>query len=87
MVLAVPQAEGDSIAIAAGSVMNGDVVASARSTRTLELKGTDLRQFNLADLVKIDLALATGGSLPVNFRTTDQVRVKMWTQFSYRVNP
>ena len=87
MVLAVPQSEGDSIAIAAGSVLNGDVQASSRSTRTIELQGAEVRQFNLADLVKVDLGLATGGSMPVNFRTTDQVRVRIWTQLSYRVNP
>jgi hypothetical protein len=87
MLLNLPQTEGDSIAIGAGSLVNGDVHAASRTTRIFELQGADFRQFNLADLVKIDLALATGGSTTVNFRTTDQVRVKMWAQFSYRVNP
>lgn len=87
MLLAVPQTEGDSIAIAGGSVVNGDVQTASRSVRTLDLLGTDLRQFNLAELVKVDLALASPGSTTVNFRTTDRVRVKMWTEFSYRVNP
>jgi hypothetical protein len=67
--------------------MNGDVQSASRSVRTLDLLGTDLRQFNLAELVKVDLALASSGSTTVNFRTTDRVRVKMWTEFSYRVNP
>lgn len=87
MLLAVPQTEGDSIAIAGGSVVNGDVQSASRSVRTLDLLGTDLRQFNLAELVTVDLALASSGSTTVNFRTTDRVRVKMWTEFSYRVNP
>ncbi len=87
MVLAVPQTEGDSIAIVSGALMNGDVQASSRSTRTIELLGTEIRQFNLADLVKIDMALSTGGDVPVNLRTTDHVKVRMWTQFSYRVKP
>ena len=67
--------------------MNGDVYASSRSTFTIDLKNADIRQFNLADLVKVDLALATSGTTPVNFRTTDKVHVRVWTQFSYRVNP
>jgi hypothetical protein len=87
MLLVVPQTEGDSIAIAGGAVMNGDVYASSRSTFTIDLQNADIRQFNLADLVKVDLALATSGTTPVNFRTTDKVHVRVWTQFSYRVNP
>lgn len=87
MLLMVPQTEGDSITIAGGSVMNGDVYASTRSTFTIDLQNADIRQFNLADLVKVDLALATSGTGAVNFRTTDKVRVRVWTEFSYRVNP
>ena len=85
--LLVPQTEGDSIAINGGVVMNGDVYASSRSTFTINLSNIDIRQFNLADLVKVDLALGTSGTGPVNFRTTDNVHVRVWTQFSYRVNP
>ncbi len=85
--LLVPQTEGDSIAINGGVVMNGDVYASSRSTFTINLSNIDIRQFNVADLVKVDLALATSGTGAVNFRTTDKVHVRVWTQFSYRVNP
>ena len=87
MLLMVPQTEGDSITIEGGAVMDGDVYASTRSTFTIDLQNADIRQFNLADLVKVDLALATSGTGPVNFRTTDKVRVRVWTEFSYRVNP
>jgi hypothetical protein len=85
--LLVPQTEGDSIAINGGVVMNGDVYASSRSTFTINLSNVDIRQFNVADLVKVDLALGTSGTGAVNFRTTDKVHVRVWTQFSYRVNP
>ena len=85
--LLVPQTEGDSIAINGGVVMNGDVYASSRSTFTINLSNIDIRQFNVADLVKVDLALGTSGTSAVNFRTTDKVHVRVWTQFSYRVNP
>lgn len=87
MLLMVPQTEGDSIAIAGGAVLNGDVSAATRSTFSVALQNADIRQFNLADLVKVDLALATSGTGAVNFRTTDNVRVRVWTQFSYKVNP
>jgi hypothetical protein len=86
-VLTLPQTEGDSLDISAGVVVNGDVQASAHSSRVIELRGTEVTQFNSAFYVKMAVGLATPGSEAVNFRTTDRVHVRVWSEFSYRVNP
>ena len=85
--LAVPQTEGDSVAITAGIVANGDVQATTRSSRIIELKGTEVQFFNKADFVQVSLGVATPGVSAVNFRTTDNVHVRVWSEFSYKVNP
>lgn len=85
--LTVPQSEGDSVVISAGVVANGDVQASTHSSRLIELKGTEVTQFNNAVYVRMSVGVATPGTEAVNFRTTDKVRVRVWSEFSYRVNP
>jgi hypothetical protein len=85
-VLTLPQTAGDSVLVAAGVVFNGDVQSSTRTLRVLEISGPELRQFNAADLVRLSLGLSTPGTSYVNFRTTDRVRVRIWTQACYRVN-
>jgi hypothetical protein len=85
--LMIPQGEGDSVAIDAAIVVNGDVAASTHSSRILEIKGTEVTQFNNAVYVQMSVGIATPGTSAVNFRTTDRVRVRVWSEFSYRVNP
>jgi hypothetical protein len=86
-VLVIPQSEGDSIAIAAGMLSDGDVQAPARSSRFVELQSTELRSLNVADFVQVGVSVNTPGTGAVNFNTTDRVRVRVWTQLSYRVKP
>jgi len=85
--LTVPQSEGDSVAIDAGIVANGDVQASTHTSRLIELKGTEVTQFNNAVYVHMSMGVTTPGTTAVNFRTTDNVHVRVWSEFSYRVNP
>jgi hypothetical protein len=85
-VLTLPQTAGDSVLVAPGVVINGDVQSSTRTVRILEISGSELRQFNVADLVRLSLGLSTPGTTYVNFRATDRVRVRVWTQSCYRVN-
>jgi len=85
--LVIPQSEGDSITIAAGILAGGDVQAPARSSRFVELQNAELQSLNVADFVQLGVAVNTPGLGPVNFNTTDRVRVRVWTQFSYRVKP
>jgi hypothetical protein len=85
--LVIPQSEGDSIAIAAGIIAGGDVQASTRSSRIVELQNAELRSLNAADFVQVGVAVNTPGTGAVNFNSTDRVRVRVWTQLSYRVKP
>jgi hypothetical protein len=85
-VLTIPQGEGDSLEIAAGLVVNGDVQSAAHSSRVIELRGTELTQFNNAAYVRMNVSTSTPGATAVNFHTTDNVRVRVWSEFSYRVN-
>jgi hypothetical protein len=85
--LVIPQSEGDSITIAAGIVAGGDVQASARFSRFVELQNAELQSLNVADFVQLGVAVNTPGLGPVNFNTTDRVRIRVWTQLSYRVKP
>ncbi len=85
--LEIPQSVGDSVRVASGVVANGDVQASSHSSSVIELKGFEVRQFNPAQFVKYAIALSTPGGQEVNLRSTDRVRVRIWSQFSYRVNP
>ena len=65
----------------------GNVIAPARSTSTLELSEQDIRQFNPAQLLSYSLELHTPtGSSAVRFRTSDYVKVRIWSRLSYRVN-
>jgi len=85
--LVIPQSEGDSITIVAGILAGGDVQAPARSSRFVEMQNTELRSLNVADFVQVGVAVNTPGSGAVNFNATDRVRVRVWTQLSYRVKP
>ncbi len=85
--LTIPQGVGDSVEIGAGIVANGDVQTSAHSTRIIALNNTEVSRFNSATYVHMSMGVATPGNGAVNFRTTDKVRVRVWSEFSYRVNP
>jgi len=85
--LDLPQSAGDSVRVAAAAVANGNVQAPSRSTTVIELKGFEVRQFNPAQLVTYGITLSTPAGQDVNFNTTDRVRIRVWSQFSYRVNP
>jgi hypothetical protein len=65
----------------------GNIIAPARSTSTLELSDQDVRQFKPAEMLSYSFELHTPtGSSAVRFRTSDYVRVRIWSRLSYRVN-
>jgi hypothetical protein len=84
--LALPQAAGDSVRIAAAVVVNGDVQTPTRSIVTFDLQQSEIQKFNTSDFVRLALGVSTPGTEVVNFRTTDKVHVRVWAQFSYEVN-
>jgi len=65
----------------------GNVTVPVQSSVVFELGEPDIRQFKLADSLAAHVALqTTAGSSAVRFRTNDFVRLKVWSQLSYRVN-
>jgi hypothetical protein len=65
----------------------GNIIAPARSTSTLQLSEQDVRQFKPAEMLSYSFELHTPtGSPAVRFRTSDYVRVRIWSRLSYRVN-
>jgi hypothetical protein len=87
ILLQLPQS-GQSIGFNAAIVdAQGNVFAPARSTSTIELSEQDVRQFNPASLISYSLELHTpAGGSAVRFRTSDYVKMRVWSSFSYRVN-
>ena len=85
--LRLPQS-GVPVSIAPASVSGqGNVIAPARSTSLLELNEQDIRQFDPAEFLTYALDLrTTPGSPAVRFRTTDYVKIRVWSRMSYRVN-
>jgi hypothetical protein len=85
-VLVIPQSAGDSITVAAGVVSNGDVVAPTAVRRDIRITGTEAQAINVADLVTYSIRVMTGGTGPVNLRTTDSIRFRVWVEVSEKVN-
>jgi hypothetical protein len=85
--LGLPQVPGDSIRISPAMVAGGEVQSPVKSVTVLQLQSSEVRQFNPAEFVQYAITLVTPPGQMVNFRTTDMVRVRIWAEFSYEVNP
>jgi hypothetical protein len=87
VLLVVPQAGGQISAGAAGVDGQGNVVLPQSSSAIIEMDGSDVRMFNAAEHIVYDVSLeTTPGVSAVRFRSTDFVRIRAWSQFSYKVN-
>ena len=85
-VLLLPQS-GQPLAVAAARVDGeGKVMVPAERTSVIELNRADVEQFNPAEFLTYAVSLATTpGSSAVRFKTSDFIRVRIWSTFSYRV--
>jgi hypothetical protein len=85
--LLVPQ-NGSTVGTAAASVdPQGNVTVPAHTTSSFSLDQSEVRQFNPTEFVTYAVSLTTTpGSPAVRFRTTDYLRVRIWSRLSYRVN-
>ncbi|MFN0159456.1 MAG: hypothetical protein ACKVRP_15450 [Bacteroidota bacterium] len=85
--LSIPQS-GSPVLVNAAAVDNdGNVTLAARSTSTIELSAHDVRQFDPSEFMTYALSLiTTPGSPAVRFKTTDYIRIRVWSTLSYRVN-
>ena len=86
--LVLPQS-GQGVQITAAAVDGaGNVTLPAQSTSILEMNQSEIRQFNPAEFLTYSISLVTTpGSPAVRFRTTDFIRIRIWSTLSYRVNP
>jgi hypothetical protein len=84
--LMLPQS-GQMIRLQAARVdANGNVVAPAKNTTVIELNQHELSQYNPAEFIGFSVALNTSSESPtVQFKTDNQVRVRVWTQVSGRI--
>ncbi|MCZ6776722.1 MAG: hypothetical protein O7D34_09730, partial [Ignavibacteria bacterium] len=86
-ILLVPQS-GIPVRVNAAPVdVEGNVTSSKRSTSVIELNQSEVQQFNPAEFLTYSVSLVTTpGSPAVRFRTTDYMRIRIWSTLSYRVN-
>ncbi len=84
--LSIPQS-GAPISFAPASVdAGGNVIAAAKSTRVIELSQREVEQYNPAEFVSYAVSFNTSGGGPaVKFKTSDNVRVRVWSNLSVRV--
>ena len=85
--LVIPQAAQVLQASGATVDAQGNVIAPAMTTLTFELNQQEVQQFVPAEYVTYAIGLETSqGSPTVSLRTSDYVRIRAWSEFSYRVN-
>jgi hypothetical protein len=88
-ILTLPKALQAPVAVSAAPVdALGRVVVPASSTTYLELTSDDIDKIRQAQYVVYSLSVETsnGGTVPVQFVTTDSVHVRAYSTLNYRVN-
>ncbi|MEW6509366.1 MAG: hypothetical protein AB1428_00255 [Bacteroidota bacterium] len=86
--ITIPQA-GGTIGVAAGSVDGtGVVTVPANGSAVIPLSHADVQLIRQADFVRYALNVVTAGNGGiVTMRSTDALQIRMWMQFSFKVNP
>jgi hypothetical protein len=87
--LTLPKAVQAPVAVSAAPVdALGRVVVPAASTTYLELMSDDIDKIQQTQYVVYSLSIETssGGTVPVQFLTTDSVHVRAYSTLNYRVN-
>lgn len=87
--LTLPKASQPPFAVSSAQVdAQGRVIVPASSTTYLELTSDDISKFHPSQYVAFSMTIGTsgGGSVPVQFRTTDSVHVRAYSTLNYRVN-
>ena len=85
--LMIPQS-GTPLEFAAPQVdQQGTVTVPARSTAVIALSSSDVQQFDPAEYVVYEIHLDTApGASAARFTVSDNLRIRMWSSLSYRVN-
>lgn len=87
--LTLPKASQPPVAVSGAQVdAQGRVIAPASSTTYLEMTSDDISKFYPSHYVAFSMTIGTsgGGTVPVQFRTTDSVHVRAYSTVNYRVN-
>jgi hypothetical protein len=84
--LSIPQ-NGSSIAVVSGSVDGaGNVILAAHSSAVIQLNNADVQQFIPAEFIRFVVSLNTaGGGGAVSLHTTDSIRIRFWSNMSFKV--
>jgi hypothetical protein len=87
--LTLPKASQPPVAVTGAQVdAQGRVIVPASSTTYLEVTADDISKFHPSEYVAYSMIIGTtgGGSVPVQFRSTDSVHVRAYSTLNYRVN-
>jgi hypothetical protein len=87
--LTLPKPSQPAVAVSGAQVdAEGRVTLPASSTTYLELTSDDISKSNPAQYVAFAMTIGTsgGGTVPVQFRTTDSVHVRAYSTVNYQVN-
>lgn len=84
--MTLPQ-NGQSVRLAAARVdASGNVVAPTRSVTVLDLTRQEIANYNPSEYLAYSVGLSTSsGSSSVQFKTDNQVKVRVWTQLVGRI--
>ncbi len=85
--LSIPQSGAPIVYSAATVDADGNVVAPAKGRTLIELNQQEVEQYNPTELISYSVHMNTPGSgSPVRFRTSDNVRVRIWSHLFVKVN-
>ena len=87
--LTLPKASQPPVAVTGAQVdVQGRAVVPASSTSYFEVTADDISKFHPSQYVAYSMIIGTtgGGSVPVQFRSTDSVHVRAYSTLNYRVN-
>jgi hypothetical protein len=84
--LSIPQ-NGSSVAVSSGAVDGaGNVTLAAHTSVVIQLSNADVQQFIPTEFVRFVIALNTaGGGGIVSLHTTDSIRLRFWSNMSFKV--
>ncbi|MBI5474491.1 MAG: hypothetical protein HY961_19305 [Ignavibacteriae bacterium] len=87
MLLMIPQSGAPIVYQAASVDAEGNVVTPAKGRTLIELNQREVEQYNPTELISYAVRMNTpGGGSPVRFRTSDNVRVRIWSHLFVKVN-
>jgi hypothetical protein len=87
--LTLPKASQPPVAVTGAQVdAQGRAVVPASSTSYFEVTADDISKFHPSQYVAYSMIIGTtgGGSVPVQFRSSDSVHVRAYSTLNYRVN-